>query len=150
MTLASTAGLVVGQPITGTGIPTGAYIAAIVDNFSITLSVPATATNPSVALTAAPVTQVTTNGRHGVVNNENLAITEAGSGFNGVFKVIVDPFVENRFVLTGTPDQTIATPQTLVIDAGKRFVMSQEAYFTATGPTVVQAASAYGETIHHN
>ncbi|MEY3130534.1 MAG: hypothetical protein RLY12_906, partial [Verrucomicrobiota bacterium] len=147
VTLASTAGLVVGQPITGTGIPTGAYIAAIVDNFSITLSVPATATNPSVALTAAPVTQVTTNGRHGVVNNENLAITEAGSGFNGVFKVIVDPFVENRFVLTGTPDQTIATPQTLVIDAGKRFVMSQEAYFTATGPTVVQAASAYGETI---
>jgi len=145
--LANTAGLVIGQPISGAGIPAGTYITAISENAGITLSAPATATAGSVALTAAPVTQVTTAGRHGVVNNENLAITEAGAGFNGVFKVIVDPVDPNRFVLTGTPDQTNATPQTLVIDAGKRFVMSNTAYATATGPTVVQAASTYGETV---
>ncbi|MBM3869087.1 MAG: hypothetical protein FJ384_09195, partial [Verrucomicrobia bacterium] len=146
--LASTAGLVVGQPITGPGIPAGAYIAAITPDTSITLSVAANATAPSVSLTAAAVTEVTTAGRHGVVNSESLTISGApDAGFNGVFSAIIDPLVDNRFVLTGTPNVPSGAPQTFVIDAGRRFVMSAPAFSTATGPTVVQAASQYGETI---
>ncbi|MFZ9399952.1 MAG: beta strand repeat-containing protein, partial [Opitutales bacterium] len=147
VTVASTTGLVVGQPVTGPGIPAGAYIAAITPGASITLSVAATATAPSVSLNAAAVTEVTTAGRHGVTTGESLAISGAAAGFNGTFNAIVDPVLVDRFVLTGTPDVAAGAPQTLVIDAGRRFVMTSAAFLTATGPTVVQAAATYGETV---
>jgi autotransporter-associated beta strand protein len=51
VTLTSTAGLFLGQQISGPGIPAGAYIAAITPNASITLSAAATATASSVTLT---------------------------------------------------------------------------------------------------
>ena len=51
VTLASTAGLFIGQKISGPGIPSGAFIAAITPNANITLSAAATATATSVTLT---------------------------------------------------------------------------------------------------
>ncbi|MBB5038870.1 autotransporter-associated beta strand repeat-containing protein [Prosthecobacter dejongeii] len=50
--VSSTANLTVGMPVTGSGIPAGTFITAIIGN-SITLSANATATNASVALNTA-------------------------------------------------------------------------------------------------
>ncbi|MGI9110096.1 MAG: beta strand repeat-containing protein, partial [Opitutales bacterium] len=100
VTVADTTGLVVGQPVSGTGIPAGAYITAV-GTGTITLSVAATATNPSVNLTAAAVTQVTTSVNHGIANNESITISDAAAGYNGTFAVIVDPVDAKRFVFTG-------------------------------------------------
>jgi hypothetical protein len=51
--VASTAGVVVGNPISGPGIPAGATVASFIPNTSITLSVAATATAAGVALVIA-------------------------------------------------------------------------------------------------
>jgi hypothetical protein len=49
--LASTASMVVGMAVSGTGIPAGATVASITSGTAITLSTPATATGASVSLT---------------------------------------------------------------------------------------------------
>lgn len=49
--ITSTVGLQVGMPVSGTGIPAGAYIAAIPDGVSITLSAAATASATGVTIT---------------------------------------------------------------------------------------------------
>jgi hypothetical protein len=49
--LASTASMVVGMAVSGTGIPPGATVASITSGTAITLSAPATATGASVSLT---------------------------------------------------------------------------------------------------
>ena len=54
ITTTNTQGLVIGQPISGTGIPAGAYITAIVTNTSITMSDDATASG-SVTITVSPI-----------------------------------------------------------------------------------------------
>lgn len=55
--VSSTTGLVVGQAISGTGIPVGATIAAI-SGSTLTLSIAATATGSAVALTVQAFTQI--------------------------------------------------------------------------------------------
>ena len=146
VTVADTTGLVVGQPVTGTGIPAGAYITAI-GNGTITLSAAATATNAGVNLNAAAVTQVTTAVNHGIANSESIVISDAATGYNGTFAVIVDPVDPKRFVFTGATGSAVVTPQTFTIDAGKRIVMSGFATSTAAAATSFQAASSYGETV---
>ncbi|MDR3405117.1 MAG: hypothetical protein P4L99_21665 [Chthoniobacter sp.] len=54
--VASTAGLLVGQAITGTGIPAATTVATITDGTHLTLSANATATNADLALTTTPLT----------------------------------------------------------------------------------------------
>jgi autotransporter-associated beta strand protein len=152
VSVASTAGLVVGQPVTGAGIPPNAFIIDVsLAGNAITLSAPATATSPNVNLQAAPVTVVITAGgpasSHGIANGEFVTISDAAAGFNGSFRATPDPLVLNRFILVGTPDQDISTPQTLTIDAGRRFVMSANASSTAGGLTFLQAANIYNETV---
>jgi hypothetical protein len=56
--LASTASMVVGMAVSGTGIPAGTTVAGITSGTAITLSAPATATGASVALTVQWVANV--------------------------------------------------------------------------------------------
>jgi flagellin len=56
VTAASTTGLYVGQPITGTGIPAGATVASITSGTAFTLSAAATSTNAASTATGAAVT----------------------------------------------------------------------------------------------
>lgn len=57
--IASTAKLLVGQPVSGVGVPANTTIAAIVSSTSITLSANATANGSGVTLTFAPVVIIT-------------------------------------------------------------------------------------------
>jgi len=61
VTMASTAGLVPGQPVIGIGIPTGATILAIPTALTLTLSANATATSVEALLTFNPVPLDLTN-----------------------------------------------------------------------------------------
>lgn len=54
LAVANTQGLIIGEFVSGTGIPAGAYITAVTVNTSVTISAPATATNPGVSITVTP------------------------------------------------------------------------------------------------
>jgi hypothetical protein len=58
ITVASTAGIAVGQGITGTGIPASTTVATVTDSTHLVLSANASATNTGLTLTLAPVTFV--------------------------------------------------------------------------------------------
>jgi fibronectin-binding autotransporter adhesin len=63
ITVASTAALVAGMPVSGTNIPAGATIATIIDGTTFVISAPATATGSSLSFTArGNGTDVTTTG----------------------------------------------------------------------------------------
>ena len=58
VTMASTAGVYVGQTVTGTGIPAGAKVTSVTTNTSITISIAATATgSPNLVFTTFPSQQ---------------------------------------------------------------------------------------------
>jgi fibronectin-binding autotransporter adhesin len=150
VTVADTTGLVVGMPITGAGIPAGAHIIAITPGSGFTLSAAASATNPSVSLAAEAVTVVTTDVNHGIKSTETLAISGAGAGYDGNTTRVIAvnlPSELKRFVFTGATGSAVVTPQTLTIDAGKRFVMSAASYVDAASAIAIEAASSYGETV---
>ena len=77
LTLANTAGLLVGQYIFGTTIPAGAFITAINPNVSITISVPATGTGGSTALTFGSLNKQTWAGDFTFTGTKDLNL---GSG----------------------------------------------------------------------
>jgi fibronectin-binding autotransporter adhesin len=148
ITVPNAAGLVVGQPISGPNIPLNAFITGITGN-SVILSVNATQ-NGTVDLTADAVTVVTTDVNHGIKSGDTLAISGAdvGAAFNTTRVIAVDLGSEaRRFVFTGGAFAPSASPRTLSIDAGKRFVMSEFSFVNATAVTTFQAASQYGETV---
>lgn len=59
VTVASTSGLAPGQPISGTGIPSGAYVVNIINGTSFVLNADPTATGSGVTLTATPTSNST-------------------------------------------------------------------------------------------
>ena len=149
VSLADTTGLVVGQPVTGPGIPLNAFITGVTPGSGFILSVNATQ-NGTVDLAAEAVTVVTTEVNHGIKTGDTLALSGAavGTEFNTTRVIAVDlPGEARRFVFTGGSFAPSATPQTLTIDAGKRFIMSDFSFVNATSVTTIQAASLYGETV---
>lgn len=121
ITVADTTGLVVGQPVTGAGIPANSYIASITNGTTFTLNANATA-GATVNLSVAAVTAVTTAVSHGIKSGETIAIAGTGAGIDGNVVVTIDPFDSKRFVFAAVPTNATGT---LSIDPGKRFLMSQ-------------------------
>jgi len=143
ITVADTTGLVVGQPVTGAGIPANAYIASILGGTSFTLNANATA-GATVNLNVAAVTAVTTAVSHGIKSGETITIGGTGAGIDGNYVVTIDPFDVKRFVFTAVPTNASGT---LSIDAGKRFLMSQASFQDTVGVASISAAGTYGETV---
>ena len=141
-------GLVVGQTITGTGVQAGSRIQSIVGGAtpSIFLSLPAT-NSATLALGAAAVTQVTTQVPHGIATGETVTFSGAGSGYNLTVLVAADPNNTNRFVYA-TPGAVapVTIPETLTIDAGKRFLIDRLS-FQSTTANYLQSPTFYGETV---
>jgi autotransporter-associated beta strand protein len=134
---------VVGQPVTGSGIPLNSYIASITNGTSFTLNANATAA-ATVNLAVAAVTAVTTSVNHGIKTGETIAISGSSAGLDGNVIVTVDPFDAKRFVFTAVPTNASGT---LSIDEGKRFVMTQASFQDTVGVTSISAAGTYGETV---
>jgi autotransporter-associated beta strand protein len=74
----STAGLVVGMPISGPGIPVGATIATIASATTITISSAATATASNLTLAVNPATTGASEGIIYVSGNAGVAATISG------------------------------------------------------------------------
>jgi hypothetical protein len=96
--MASTAGLAVGQPVSGTGIASGTTIASIVSSSSITLSIAATASGAN-ALTFA-------------------AFLPLQSAFSGASAFFPQPPVGSE-----TTDCIVETPNVQTIAAGASYVL---------------------------
>jgi hypothetical protein len=110
VTVASTAGLYPGMPITGTGIPAGAYITSITDNTKFLISAAAT-TSATNTLYASGVTGALTGGAAG-----DLIIHQYGAQALTINAPIADNAAGNsiNLVKNGTGQLTLGRPPVTV------------------------------------
>lgn len=105
--LASTAGLVVGQTVSGAGIPAGATILAIVDATNVTLSVPATATSDTrLTFGSLDATNSFANGSMATImqaDTVNSLTLDAGGGLLGSGGGITNSPNGQAWSLAGAP-----------------------------------------------
>ena len=106
VTTSSTAGLVIGTAISGTGIPAGATVATIPTSTTFTLSAAATATNTGLSLTTTTIAAASTAL---AFNNTNWATAQTVT-----CTAIADMVTEGREVVTvnNAIDQALTTDNT--------------------------------------
>jgi autotransporter-associated beta strand protein len=132
VTLPSTAGLVVGQGISGPGIPAGATIATIASGTSITISAAATATASNLTLAVNSATTGASEGIIYVSGNVGVAATLSGNvdartltktgagtlaltGSNGIYGALT---VNNGILRLGSSATTKQTTGLVLNDTG--------------------------------
>ncbi|MGC2416022.1 MAG: PEP-CTERM sorting domain-containing protein [Stellaceae bacterium] len=81
--IASTAGINVGDAVTGTGIPAGTTVATVVDSHTITLSKTATATGTTSATYTFTKSGKTTNGSYTITGITSTTAIKAGDAITG-------------------------------------------------------------------
>jgi fibronectin-binding autotransporter adhesin len=104
ITVSASAGLAVGQPITGTGIPIGATIASIVNGTTITISAPATVSATNTTLTIPGVVNLGSTSSITAVNDVFGTTPTISSALNlgGVARTITTSGLSlNSLVISG-------------------------------------------------
>ena len=114
----ATTSFVVGQSITGTGIPTGATIASITDANNITISAAATADGTTTTLTRVASNTIT--GISGISSSEKLVVGHviSGTGIPTGTTITALPSATTAILsalptASGTPDLTAAASDTI-------------------------------------
>ncbi|MCX6839396.1 MAG: autotransporter-associated beta strand repeat-containing protein [Verrucomicrobia bacterium] len=164
VTVQTTAGLVVGQPISGPGIPLGATIATIASGTSITISAAATATASNVTLAVNPAVAaqasegiIYVSGNTGVVGTisggitgRTLTKTGAGTlaltGSNGIYGALT---VNNGILRLGSSATTEQTTALVLNDTGTLDLNGSNATFASLAGTagVITNSSATPGTL---
>ncbi|MHC1705642.1 MAG: YDG domain-containing protein [Tenuifilaceae bacterium] len=142
--VASTAGVIIGVTITGSGIPLGATVASIVANTSITISAPTTATAAGVTLTLSSALtrfrSVVLN--KGSIGNQVIASIDV-TLFGSVLTLTNGTWVQNAGTLlnTNTSNATItSTTGGFEIRGSANFIMPVSQNFTFSGTMVVETS----------
>jgi hypothetical protein len=126
VTMTTTAGLVVGQPVSGTGIPAGTTITAITPGVSITLSQNATAAGTSVTGSVAN----TYTGRT-IVQGGTLTANLAAADGNSYVSIPGDLLVQNGTVNENATGN-IKTTSNVIISGGGRLNLTSTNGVTET------------------
>jgi autotransporter-associated beta strand protein len=115
VTVVSTAGLAVGQPVTGTGVPAGATVAAITSGTTFNLSVAATATGANTLTFAAPNTYTGTT----FVNSGTLSLNMVGADAATYVTVPGDLVIQNATATEGSANQLKTTANVTLTGSGR-------------------------------